>query len=173
MAYKSERAWSDKFVRRQIQLLAWLAHVDEDRISIASEDDDRKHGVDVRVAGKRVALRTRRHGNRHDQFTVRIERSSYDRRNELDKIKAAELDYLLYCHATPSASRCDTPEDDELAFVVLLDLAPFRIAAANLFADVRYEMPPANDRFLAFTIDDLGQYGRVVLATVQVTTNPL
>jgi hypothetical protein len=172
--YTEERAWADKFIPRQKRILGRFTGTDPSRIITASDDDDQKHGIDVLCIdiGKRIGLRVRRAGNRKDQFTVRIKRSSVDGRNELDKIKGNELDYMLYCHATPNASRNDTPEDDGLEYVVLLDLAPLRAAASDRFALVRHDMPPADDPFLAFAIDDLQQYGPTVLASLEVKTHP-
>lgn len=76
---------------------------------------------------------------------------------------------MLYSHATEQASQTDN-ESDEMELTCLIDLAPFRKAAENWFADVQYYAPRSDDEFLAFRLGDLERYGPTTVATVTTTT---
>jgi hypothetical protein len=67
------------------------------------------------------------------------------------KISTGELDYMLLNYATDTASTDDT-DDDTITATLLLDLAPFRRAAATGFKAVQTH-DLAGDRSRAVAVD--------------------
>ena len=126
MTYDQSRAWSDRFIDQQMQILNNnIAVLDFNKIkprgyqiAIASQDDDMNLETDMVVFGTlRIALRVRNgYSSTYNDIALRSARPS-GAKTEVAKIKEGLGDYYLYCW---------TQDGHTITEYILIDLDRFR-----------------------------------------------
>lgn len=170
--YNKQRRWADKFVGRQLYMLAQLFNLKGDNeLRISTTDEDIGDGVDVYAGPYRIGLRVRRHGPPRTDITIRLVRNKYGQ-HELDKVRKGQIDYMLYTIATETAS--DDNTIDTIQGWKLIDLAPLAYAP-DRWPAVKTTLIdlPDGGKFLAVDLESLArQYGPVVRAEGDGRTPP-
>ena len=165
MIWKTDKAWSDRFIREIKSILG------ETLIDVAEPDDDALRNTDLITltmrGGLRIACRVRKHrylAGYGGEFTIRCSRPS-GRDTEIDKLLAGWGDYLFYGFADE--------RETSLAAWLVGDLAVFRqwfwwhLESFNQWPGQMHSNPDRSSDFLAFRLCDVDP--RFVIARKEAT----